>query len=70
MDFKSPLLQSIVFALPGIADAVGGLVAAINLHKAKSDEKSELWVDDDKYPAIENTKLVRQGSLKSSQKYR
>jgi hypothetical protein len=63
VDFKSPLLRSIVFALPGIADAVGGLVAAINLQKAKSQEKSELWVDDDKYPTIQSTKLVSQGRL-------
>ena len=60
MDFKSPLLRSIVFALPGIASAVGELVAAISLYKAKADEKSELWVDEDKYPEIESTKLVGQ----------
>ncbi|KAF9519406.1 hypothetical protein BS47DRAFT_1388222 [Hydnum rufescens UP504] len=35
----------------------GGSGGAINLQKARSEENSELWVDDDKYPTIQNTKL-------------
>lgn len=54
----SPLLQDIVFALPRVREPIQTLLNAINIRKASLEEKSELWRDESKYPAIRNAKVV------------
>jgi DNA mismatch repair protein MSH3 len=56
--FVSSLLNSIVFSMPMLREPVTLLLSCINLRMAKDDEKAELWVDEAKYPAIQEAKEV------------
>ena len=55
---KSPLLNGIIYALPTIKEAVDKLLAAIDIKKAKGDEKEDLWIDPAKFQSIDDTKTV------------
>ena len=56
--FKSSLLNNIVFAIPQIKEPLKAIVGAIDLQKAKEGNLTELWRDEEKYPALDNCKLV------------
>lgn len=54
----SPLLRDIALALPRVLEPIRTLLDIINVRKASLEEKSELWRDESKYPAIPNAKAV------------
>lgn len=54
----SPLLREIVFSMPRIHEPIQALLAIINVRKASLGEKSELWRDQEQYPAIPRAKEV------------
>jgi hypothetical protein len=54
----SPLLQEIASALPRVREPIKALLNTINVRKASMEEKSELWRDETKYPAIRDAKAV------------
>jgi DNA mismatch repair protein MSH3 len=56
--FKSSLLNDIVFAIPKIKGPLKAIVDTINLQKAKEGNLTELWRDEEKYPALDDCKLV------------
>jgi len=56
--FKSSLLNDIVFAIPKIKEPLKAIVGVINLQKAREGNLTELWRDEEKYPALDNCKLV------------
>jgi len=56
--FKSPLLNDIVFVIPEIQEPLKAIVHAIDLQKAKEGNLTELWRDEEKYPALNDCKLV------------
>ncbi|KZO95721.1 DNA mismatch repair protein MSH3 [Calocera viscosa TUFC12733] len=54
--FKSSVLNDVVYSLPTMLDAVTQLMQPIDLRKARDNNKDELWLDPQKYPAIQDTK--------------
>lgn len=57
--FKSPLWNDIVATLPKLRVPLLELTCTINLSKARFEQsKDELWLDDDKYPALDDCKYV------------
>jgi DNA mismatch repair protein MSH3 len=56
--FRSPLLNSIIYYLPTLREAVKGLIGAIHLGKAAENDKIDLWTDPDRFPAIEEAATV------------
>ncbi|KAJ3779412.1 DNA mismatch repair protein MSH3 [Lentinula raphanica] len=55
--FNSPLLNDIVFALPALRSSITELLQTISLKQAAEGNKDELWVDKEKYPSIEETRM-------------
>lgn len=56
--FRSSLLNDIVFAIPKIKEPLKAIVDAIDLQKAKEGNLTELWRDEEKYPALDDRKFV------------
>ena len=56
--FKSSLLNDIIFAIPKIKEPLKAIVDVIDLKKAKEGNLTELWRNEEKYPALDNCKLV------------
>ncbi|KZT60361.1 hypothetical protein CALCODRAFT_114887 [Calocera cornea HHB12733] len=54
--FKSSMLNDIVYSLPAMLDVVTQLMHPFDIRKARDDNKAELWLDPQKYPAIQDTK--------------
>ncbi|KAF5391272.1 hypothetical protein D9757_001964 [Collybiopsis confluens] len=55
--FKSPLLNSIIFTLPTLRNSIDEILQTISLKHAVDGQKDELWIDTDKYPQINETKM-------------
>ncbi|KAF9069829.1 DNA mismatch repair protein MSH3 [Rhodocollybia butyracea] len=55
--FDSPLLNKIIFALPSLRSLVNELMQTICLKRAAEGAKDELWLDKEKYPNIEETRM-------------
>lgn len=59
----SPILNDIIYSLPMIKDTINEISSSINLSEAEDDNRSELWNDPDKYPAVDDMKMVRKSDL-------
>lgn len=56
--FKSPILNSIVYALPQLREAMKELMGAVNIKMAKEGKKDAMWNDPDRYPHLDNLMMV------------
>lgn len=56
--FASSLLNDIISALPCLKAPVQNILSCIDLKKAAEDKRDELWIDPDKYPVVDDTKMV------------
>ncbi|EJU05481.1 hypothetical protein DACRYDRAFT_74703 [Dacryopinax primogenitus] len=54
--FKSHILNDIVYSLPSALETVTQLMQPLDLRKARDDNKVDLWLDPQKFPAIQDTK--------------
>ncbi|KAE9400754.1 hypothetical protein BT96DRAFT_956745 [Gymnopus androsaceus JB14] len=55
--FRSPLLNDIIFSFPALRKSINELLQTIRLKQAADGRKDELWFDQEKYPAIEETRM-------------
>ena len=55
---KSQLLNELIDPLPRIRRLVDGFLEQIDTKKASENEIADLWVDEEKFPAITNAKFV------------
>ncbi|KAG8764683.1 Mismatch repair protein msh3 [Ceratobasidium sp. 428] len=55
--FQSDILNDIAHSLPTLRAPLGVITSQINVDKARQDEKTELWVDSEKYPQIDEAKF-------------
>ncbi|EED81705.1 predicted protein [Postia placenta Mad-698-R] len=58
--FKSPILNSIVYALPQLREAMKELMGAVNIKMAKEGKKDAMWNDPDRYPHLDNLMMAIQ----------
>lgn len=57
--FKSPLWNEIVASMPRLRTPLLELTNIFNMSKARADQpKEDLWVDDEKYPALDDCRCV------------
>lgn len=49
--FESDILNDIAYALPTLREPLAAIMGEIDLAQARDNEKSELWVDAEKYPS-------------------
>lgn len=56
--FRSPLLNDIIFSFPALRKSINELLQTIRLKQAADGRKDDLWFDQEKYPAIEETRMV------------
>jgi DNA mismatch repair protein MSH3 len=61
--FQSPLLNSIIHYLPTLRSTVQHLIGQIDLGKATTGNKADMWTDIDKYPGIEEAMSVSNQAL-------
>lgn len=57
-EFDSKLLNDIFSSLPKLKAPIKALLAAIDIKKANSGRKDELWTDPEQFPALDEYKLV------------
>lgn len=57
VDCSSILWKNIVFALPALKTPMQTILAAINLHRARDNNKIELWTNLESFPSMENAQL-------------
>jgi DNA mismatch repair protein MSH3 len=57
-EFHSKLLNDIFSSLPKLKAPIKALLAAIDIKKANSGRKDELWTDPEQFPALDEYKLV------------
>ncbi|KAG9120901.1 Mismatch repair protein msh3, partial [Ceratobasidium sp. 392] len=55
--FQSDILNDIAYSLPTLRGPLALIVSQINVDKAREDDKTELWVDSEKYPQIDEAKF-------------
>ncbi|QRW14701.1 DNA mismatch repair protein MutS [Ceratobasidium sp. AG-Ba] len=55
--FQSDVLNDIAYSLPTLREPLALIMSHINVDKARANEKAELWVDSEKYPAIDEAKF-------------
>ncbi|KAI0691181.1 muts domain V-domain-containing protein [Cytidiella melzeri] len=60
VDFRSPILNDIVAALPRLKEPVRNLLNDISLKEAKEGKKDTMWTDPDKYPPIDGCTVAIQ----------
>ena len=51
-------MNDIIFTLPKLREPIKGLLDAISLKKATAGEKDALWTDIEKYPTLDEVKMV------------
>lgn len=56
--FKSPLLNDMIHAFPALRSSITELIGHICMKRAAEGRKDELWLDKEKYPRIEETRMV------------
>ena len=56
---NSTLLNHAIFSLPRLRGLITKWIDEVDLKMARSGNKEELWVDDDKYPDVKDAKDVR-----------
>ena len=56
--FKSPLLNSIIAALPKLKEPMAGLVPEVNIAMAKEGHKDKMWTDREKHPDLDGLTAV------------
>ena len=57
VDCSSSLWRTIVFALPALKPPTEAILASINLHRTRDNNKAEMWTDPGKFPSLENAQL-------------
>jgi DNA mismatch repair protein MSH3 len=57
-EFHSKLLNDIFSSLPKLRAPIKVLLGAIDIKKANSGRKDELWTNPEQYPALDEYKLV------------
>ncbi|KAG1782777.1 muts domain V-domain-containing protein [Suillus placidus] len=57
-EFHSKLLNDIFSSLPKLKAPIKALLAAIDIKKANSGRKDELWTDPEQFPALDEYKLL------------
>ncbi|KAJ3880958.1 DNA mismatch repair protein MSH3 [Lentinula edodes] len=55
--FKSPLLNAIIHAFPALRSSITELIGSICIKRAAEGRKDQLWLDKEKYPRIEETRM-------------
>lgn len=55
---KSPLLNDILFTLPRLREPVQQFLNDINVTKAHEGELTDLWRDSEKYPEVDDAKML------------
>ncbi|KAJ3864053.1 DNA mismatch repair protein MSH3 [Lentinula novae-zelandiae] len=55
--FKSPLLNDMIHAFPALRSSITELIGHICMKRAAEGRKDELWLDKEKYPRIEETRM-------------
>ncbi|KAG9099780.1 Mismatch repair protein msh3 [Ceratobasidium sp. 370] len=55
--FQSDILNDIACSLPTLRGPLALIESQINIDKARQDDKTELWVDSEKYPKIDEAKF-------------
>ncbi|CAE6520424.1 unnamed protein product [Rhizoctonia solani] len=55
--FESDLLNDIAYSLPTLREPLAAITSQIDLRHARDNDKTELWVDSEKYPAIDEAKF-------------
>lgn len=75
-EFRSKLLNDIFSSLPKLKAPIQALLATIDIKKANSGRKDELWTDSEQFPALDEYKLLIETvkseldeELKSSNKF-
>ncbi|KAG1756484.1 muts domain V-domain-containing protein [Suillus paluster] len=57
-EFDSKLLNDIFSSLPEIREPIEALLATINIKKANSGRKDDMWTDPEQFPALDEYKLL------------
>jgi DNA mismatch repair protein MSH3 len=55
---SSTLWTDIIFAMPALKAPMKEILALINLHRAREDNKAELWTDPERFPGMENAQFA------------
>ncbi|KAG8691841.1 Mismatch repair protein msh3 [Ceratobasidium sp. 423] len=55
--FESDLLNDVAYSLPTLREPLAVIMSQIDLRHARDNNKAELWVDSEKYPAIDEAKF-------------
>ncbi|KAG8715116.1 Mismatch repair protein msh3 [Ceratobasidium sp. 394] len=55
--FQSDILNDIAYSLPTLRAPLALIASQIYIDKAREDDKTELWVDSEKYPKIDEAKF-------------
>ena len=56
--FSSAILNDVIATLPRLREPIKGLLGAISLPKAREGKKDVLWTDIEKYPTLDEVKMV------------
>ncbi|KAF7304661.1 DNA mismatch repair protein [Mycena kentingensis (nom. inval.)] len=56
--FKSPILNSVIFALPALKAPMQALLNEINVPHAQKNRKEAMWRSEDKFPDLEEQRMV------------
>ncbi|KAJ7063163.1 muts domain V-domain-containing protein [Mycena amicta] len=56
--FKSPVLNSVVFALPPLQKPMQDLLDELNIKEAQNGRKDRMWKNTDKFPQLETQAMV------------
>ncbi|KAF8831364.1 hypothetical protein HHX47_DHR1000478 [Lentinula edodes] len=55
--FNSPLLNDMIHAFPALRSSITELIGSICIKRAAEGRKDQLWLDKEKYPRIEETRM-------------
>jgi DNA mismatch repair protein MSH3 len=57
VDCSSILWRKTLFVLPALKTPMDTILASINLHRARDNNKTNMWTDPEKFPTLDNVQL-------------